>query len=100
MAARKLPRDPLTPKLRHFAWSIAFLLAVVSWLAPRFYLLGVAAAVVFALGTVLPWCFRWPYLVLGHSVRAILPARLTPHFSAPPHRPPRKSRKRRGMSDR
>jgi hypothetical protein len=101
MTARKLSRDPLAPRLRHFAWSIALVLAVVSSLAPHFHPFGVAAAVIFALGTVLPYSFRWPYFALERSVRAVLPARLTANFPTlnTPHRSTRKSRKERVKSD-
>ena len=101
MAARKVQRDPLTSKLRHFAWSIALLLAVLSWVIPHAQPLGPAAAFIFALGTVLPHSFNWPYFALDRTLRAVLPAKLIANApSNPPHRSSRRIRKTQKMKDR
>src|SRR5262249_8995818 len=83
MAAHRRPRDPLARKLRHFAWSIALLLAILSWLVPHAHAVGLASAFVFALGTVLPQTFRLPYFGLQRLLRAVLPATLVTSFSNP-----------------
>jgi hypothetical protein len=61
--AGELPRR----RLRHFAWFIALVLALVAWQQTSFswaWGFRLAAAVIFAIGTVLPNAFRRPYRVL------------------------------------
>jgi hypothetical protein len=64
-------REPATPwnppkrQLRYFAWFIALCLAMIALgmgSLANTGLLRLTAAGVFALGTVLPGVFRWPYL--------------------------------------
>ncbi len=65
-------RRPPTPdgesrrRLRHFAWAVALLLAVIAWRQERQAALPlqIAAALVFSVGTVLPRTMRWPYLAV------------------------------------
>jgi hypothetical protein len=59
---------PARRQLRQFAWLTALILAVLSWAggASAWTLaLRLAAAFVFALGTVLPGVLRWPYVALS-----------------------------------
>src|SRR5438094_2246326 len=58
---------PARRRLRHFAWLTALFLAVLSWAGgtPTWSLsLRLAAALLFAIGTVLPGVLRWPYMAL------------------------------------
>jgi hypothetical protein len=58
---------PTRRHLRQFAWGTALFLAVVSWpTGASAWALGLrlAAAFIFAVGTVLPGVLRWPYLAL------------------------------------
>jgi len=98
MAAHRRPRDPLARRLRHFAWSIALFLAVLSWLVPHAHVVGLAAAFVFALGTVLPQTFHWPFFALHRLLRTVLPATLVTSFLVPSStkQPSRKRRKNQG----
>jgi hypothetical protein len=82
MLAPNVPRVPPARTLRYFAWSFAFILAVVSLLLPHAQALGLAAALVFALGTVLPHTFRAPYFVLHRLLHAVLPAALAASLPA------------------
>jgi hypothetical protein len=99
MVAENVSRDPPKWKLRYFAWAIALVLAIGSVLMPQFHSLALAAAFVFALGTVLPRCFYWPFLALEQLLRAILPASLANNLSFfdSPQRPPRRRRKLRRL---
>jgi hypothetical protein len=97
MAAQKVSRDPPRWKLRYFAWAIALFLAIPSLLTPRAHPLAMAAALVFAVGTVLPQCFYWPFLAVERFLRTILPASLTTglFFFNDADRPTRKRRRPR-----
>jgi hypothetical protein len=74
---------PTRRQLRQFAWLAALFLAVLSWAGEASFgtlSLRLAAAFVFALGTVLPGILRWPYValllivyVLGRLFNRILP---------------------------
>jgi hypothetical protein len=58
---------PSRRHLRHYAWAIALILAVFAWQqgsSPVGWSLRLAAAIVFALGTVLPNLFWWPFVGL------------------------------------
>ena len=58
---------PARRQLRHFAWLTALFLAVLSWSGGTSLWtlnLRLAAAFVFAIGTVLPGVLRWPYVAL------------------------------------
>lgn len=58
---------PARRHLRRFAWLTALFLAVLSWgggASPWTLDLRLAAALVFAIGTVLPGVLRWPYVTL------------------------------------
>jgi hypothetical protein len=65
-----LPRfdwHPARRHLRHFAWLTALFLAVLSWtggVSTWTLSLRLAAAFLFAIGTVLPGVLRWPYVAL------------------------------------
>lgn len=57
-------RDSERPQLRLCAWSVALLIAALGWLIADGrggLVLDVAAAFVFAIGTVWPQTFRWFY---------------------------------------
>src|SRR5262249_1026049 len=61
--------DPGTPdnqNLRHFAWVLALILAIAARYADPTtrVILTFVAAVIFAVGTVLPRRFVWPYRLL------------------------------------
>jgi hypothetical protein len=58
---------PARRQLRYFAWLTALFLAVLSWAGGTSLwtlYLRLAAAFLFALGTVLPGILRWPYVAL------------------------------------
>jgi hypothetical protein len=78
--------NPSRRQLRHFAWIMALLLAVLAWQTgdslPRL-VLRLLAAFVFAAGTVWPGLFRWVYRVvwfitapfgwvIGHVLLAVI----------------------------
>ncbi len=67
MSQPVLVRNPARRHLRHFAWIVALVLAVIALTIGSVELRWVAA-VVFALGTVLPVVFRWPFIVLVSPV--------------------------------
>lgn len=67
MRLRALDWQPSRRQLRQFAWGTALFLAVLSWPGGDSYWslsLRLAAALLFAIGTVLPSVLRWPYLSL------------------------------------
>jgi hypothetical protein len=97
MAAQKVSGDPPKWKLRYFAWAIALVLAIPSVLMPQAHALALAAAFVFALGTVLPQCFHWPFVAVERSLRAILPASLAAGLFTSAPRPARKRRRPRRL---
>ena len=80
MRVRTDPWDPPRRYLRLLAWVVAALLAVLAWGlgGPALWPLHLAAGLVFALGTVLPRLFRWPYiaLVLGPAAALRRPGRV------------------------
>jgi Flp pilus assembly protein TadB len=61
--------DPPRRRLRHFAWLAALVLAVIAWYEDPSWPLRIAAAFVFAMGTVLPSTFRLPYRILRSILR-------------------------------
>jgi hypothetical protein len=88
MHALTIDWDPPRRRLRHFAWVLALLLAVLALLltpSPHAWPLRLAAALVFAGGTVLPRLFRWPYfafLVALYPVFWVIHRKLAPLLSA------------------
>ena len=67
MRARTSSREPTPRQLRHFVWAVAVILALLAWSpagAAAVWPLQLTAALLFALGTVLPRLFRWPYVAL------------------------------------
>jgi hypothetical protein len=62
--------DPPKRNLRHAAWLAAFVLAVLAWQLDSSPL-QVAAALVFAVGTVLPGTLRWPCFALLTVLRPL-----------------------------
>jgi hypothetical protein len=59
--------NPSRRQLRHCAWATALALAVIAWHWPGAFgglVLRLAAAGAFAVGTVWPPVFRWPYRAL------------------------------------
>ncbi|HLN31412.1 MAG TPA: hypothetical protein VK395_26965 [Gemmataceae bacterium] len=56
--------DPPRRRLRHLAWVVAALLAVLAWYEGPSWPLEILAAAVFAIGTVLPAVFGPPYRAL------------------------------------
>jgi hypothetical protein len=79
---------PSRRQLRQFAWGTALLLAVLSWAGGPPMPMRLAAAFIFALGTVLPGVLRWPYLGLLFILYLIarLINRLARTFSPPASR--------------
>jgi len=81
--------DPPLRRLRHLAWLTALVLAVLAWYEDPSWPLRIAAAAVFATGTVLPNLFRPFYralraifrsvMVLGSASRTSHPVRLEGH---------------------
>ncbi len=67
MHALSIDWNPSKRQLRHFAWLAALLLAVLAWCLTAYaeaWTLRLAAAALFAIGTVLPAILRWPYVAL------------------------------------
>ena len=59
--------NPSRWQLRHFAWALALALAVIAWPWPDLFgglMFRLLAAATFAVGTVWPAVFRWPYRTL------------------------------------
>jgi hypothetical protein len=70
-----LDRHPTRRQLRQFGWGTALFLAVVSWPAgasASALWLRLAAAVIFAVATVLPGALRWPYLTLFFTLSILV----------------------------
>src|SRR5438309_11322482 len=89
---------PARRHLRQFAWLTALFLAVLSWAGGASdwtLFLRLAAAFLFAVGTVLPGVLRWPYVALLLIVHLLvrLCNRILVVFSpsAPRHDPGRES---------
>lgn len=81
MRARPVKLDPPKRRLRYFAWIVALGLAVVAWFLDRSAAgvwLQIAAAIVFATGTVLPGLYRPLYLLLRGGSRWLLTRLLPP----------------------
>jgi hypothetical protein len=75
MDARRPAEDPRRRQLRYLAWSIALVLAVAAWFQDSGAAAGwlrLAAAIIFAVGTVLPGVLRQPYLILRSALRRLL----------------------------
>ena len=74
MHSPQLEWNPPRRQLRYLAWLIASVLAVLAWqgdpVETRW--LRLAAASVFAVGTVLPGFFRWPYVALLYLIYPFL----------------------------
>jgi len=63
--------DPPRRRLRYLAWLAALVLALLAWYEDPSWSLRIAAAAVFAIGTVLPHTFRLPYRALRAIFRAV-----------------------------
>jgi hypothetical protein len=75
MDARRTAEDPRKRQLRYLAWSIALILAVLAWFEDSSIAavwLRLAAAVIFAVGTVLPGVLRQPFLISRSVSRRII----------------------------
>jgi uncharacterized membrane protein AbrB (regulator of aidB expression) len=75
MYAQRPAEDPRRRQLRYLAWSIALVLAVAAWFQESGTAAGwlrLAAAVIFAVGTVLPGVLRQPFLVFRSALRRII----------------------------
>jgi hypothetical protein len=64
--------DPPLRRLRHLAWFIALVLAVCAWYQDPSWPLRIAAAAVFAVGTVLPKTFRPLYRACRWLLRGMV----------------------------
>jgi hypothetical protein len=77
MEARRTAEDPRKRQLRYLAWSIALALAVLAWFedsSTTSVWLRLAAAAIFAVGTVLPGLFRQPFLLSRWVFRRVIAA--------------------------
>jgi hypothetical protein len=75
MDARRTAEDPRKRQLRYLGWSIALVLAVLAWFedpSTASVWLRLAAAIIFAVGTVLPGVLRQPFLLSRWVFRRIV----------------------------